>query len=330
MIYTTITPEEFSDWVNLCGGGFEMVPDEFYDHFVNDPDADYNGVFVAIDDSVAHGGGECVSFCSAERGNMAPLRGRMVSSVRIFTRTMYLGGCEIRCGAVGEVCTLREYRGRGLSGKLLTMAIEYMKNSGFSVSQLFTGVNDHYARYGWFTVPLQYADVRLSGDAARDVTLRCAEERDVPALCRLHDRFARSLDGVFVRRNYGRQYWIDWMVRNPGHRLAACYGDEVVAYADFHVDDGRLKFREFLGEDELMLPLFVRIASEYAFGADVLFDVPRPIADRLSLSVVGTHERRDCMYRLNSAFEVGGKVVDCDAALRSLLCSAATFEADNY
>ena len=58
MIYTTITPEEFGDWVNLCGGGFEMAPDEFYDHFVNDPDADYNGVFVAIDDSVGHGGGD--------------------------------------------------------------------------------------------------------------------------------------------------------------------------------------------------------------------------------------------------------------------------------
>jgi len=333
MIYTHITPDEFSDWVNLCAGGFEMPPDEFHDHFINDPDADCRGVFVAIDDTAADGADPSCTTCTAERGSMTGARGRMVSSVRVFTRYMYLKGEVVKCGAIGEVCTLREYRGRGLSGKLLNMAIDYMKENGFVISQLFTGVNDHYVRHGWFTVPLSYVHAEIKAAKCEDITVRDAEARDVRALSALHEKYARCYDGVFMRKKGSEKYWIDWMVRNDGRRMVACdKNGNITAYADFVTDGKAMSFREYLGEDSFAPALFSHLAAEFTTSDTVvLHSINAPAARKLGFGkVVGHREWRGCMYRLNTPFTVSGTYIDTPEKLKALLCDSTVFEADNY
>ena len=110
--------------------------------------------------------------------------------------------------------------------------------------------------------------------------------------------------------------------------------------ADFEAKDGRLIFREYLGESDFAAELFGHIAAEYignsasdaaaAEAAVKLTDIPAPVAEALGFSAAALSERRDFMYRLNTPFTLGGIEIDTPSKLRALLNNAATFKADAY
>lgn len=79
---------------------------------------------------------------------------KIVSAVQYFVRpTRGLNGYLHKMGGIANVATLPEYRGQGLSSKLLEMSIKEMQDHGCDWSMLFTGVNAHYAKLGWRTMP---------------------------------------------------------------------------------------------------------------------------------------------------------------------------------
>ena len=47
------------------------------------------------------------------------------------------------------VYTEEEYRGRGIAGRLLTMAVEDLKSKGITPVYLLTDHTGFYERYGW-------------------------------------------------------------------------------------------------------------------------------------------------------------------------------------
>ena len=47
------------------------------------------------------------------------------------------------------VCTEEEYRGRGIAGRLLDMAVEDLRSKGVSPVYLLTDHTGFYERYGW-------------------------------------------------------------------------------------------------------------------------------------------------------------------------------------
>ena len=50
---------------------------------------------------------------------------------------------------VCAVYTDQAYRGRGIAGKLLNMAVEYLRSKGISPVYLLTDHTGFYERYGW-------------------------------------------------------------------------------------------------------------------------------------------------------------------------------------
>ena len=78
---------------------------------------------------------------SGRRGN--PEYGSCVSPPHLPSRQVFT------MGGIGEVSTKEPYRRRGLSGRLLEMAIDYMEAEGMDFSMLFTGSPRHYSRFGW-------------------------------------------------------------------------------------------------------------------------------------------------------------------------------------
>ncbi len=79
--------------------------------------------------------------------------GQLVSSVHVFEREIRLRDLEpVKVGCIGSVSTLPDHRKLGYSGMLLEAAIAGMEEMGCVWSFLGTGVNDHYARYGWRTI----------------------------------------------------------------------------------------------------------------------------------------------------------------------------------
>ena len=138
IVFRTITRAEVDTWAELCGTVFDAGKQYFINHFERDPDAREAGIWVALDD------------------------GKLVSSVRVFHRCVYISGQRVSMGGIGEVCTLPEYQKRGLSAELLKRSVGYMREQGLNISLLFTGSNNHYARQGWATFIRNNAKVDLS------------------------------------------------------------------------------------------------------------------------------------------------------------------------
>ena len=80
--------------------------------------------------------------------------GELVSLVDVFFRQVRMPeGQTAKMGGIGTVCTHPNFRGQGLSGRLINRVDQVMIEQGTDWSMLFTGVQGHYARFGWVEVP---------------------------------------------------------------------------------------------------------------------------------------------------------------------------------
>lgn len=75
-----------------------------------------------------------------------------VSCVQIFRAELGWFTGTARVGAIANVSTLPSHRGKGLSSLLLTESLAQMRDRNCHWSYLFTGVPQHYARFGWSDV----------------------------------------------------------------------------------------------------------------------------------------------------------------------------------
>jgi len=91
-----------------------------------------------------------------ELGNtlVALVDGRIVANVQVHFRPLRFGAARLRMGGIGHVATHPDARRRGLAGRLLEGQIAFMRRSGYHLSQLYTSINEYYAKYGWRTIPL--------------------------------------------------------------------------------------------------------------------------------------------------------------------------------
>ncbi len=216
----TLRTEELDAWYALCGRLFAVGPLYFRRHFEMDPWADVEGIFVAED------------------------AGRLVSSVRVFTRYLMLEGQPQLTGGIGEVCTLSEYRGQGISGRLLTMADEYMCKRGMHLRALYGVLTSHYGKHGFAPVSTFYRRVplenlpKLSG-AQR---VRALKGRDLPAAQGLYDLYMGQFPLSFWRGESA--YWERWVLSEWKETLVLEENGRVAAYADVQAEGGILKLRD--------------------------------------------------------------------------------------
>lgn len=186
----TLKPEDFDEWVNHCGSIFEVGAAYFRRHFVADPHKDYNSVFIIKGD------------------------GQIISTVRVFDRQVYIGGNIYKMGGIGEVSTNPEYRKRGLSGKILDVAVDYMKNNGFTISLLGTGYFSHYAKHGFSQVN-EYSKY-VSGEAKYgEHDIRPLNPGNFHDMSVLYELYSKEMNFPIVRN---KEYWKTWCageIKNP-------------------------------------------------------------------------------------------------------------------
>lgn len=142
--YRVLQPDEYPQavdlWVRVFG-----VEDRFFTSLIDGG---------APDDSISLG---------------AFVDGVIVASVHIYMRQIRdRGGKALKVGGIGNVSTDEAYRKQGHSGKLLELAIGEMEHAGCAWSYLGTGVNDHYARYGWATVSSPYINGTLTSEKTNE------------------------------------------------------------------------------------------------------------------------------------------------------------------
>ena len=160
MEFRALYPEELETWLDHVTSVFSGSRQYFSNHWHNDPWQDAEGIRIAIDD------------------------GRIVSTVRVFIRKMFLHGEPVTVGGIGEVSTRSEYRRRGIATQLLKDSIEFMESRGIAVSSLH-GSQRIYAIEGWEKVPRYYAKQPITTKARSEWNIRPANFADTTEVAQL-------------------------------------------------------------------------------------------------------------------------------------------------
>lgn len=228
--YRQIRANEEEAWLEHVHGVFgeakgdRAPPRSYFErHVRNDPAADLpNSAIVATVAGEAELGNSGGEGAAGER---------IVGTVRVFRRRMYLRGGTVQVGGIGEVSVQAAYRRRGIARRLLHEAVALMEREGFALSSLHTSdVAPVYAALGWQSTPRRDARIRrrvrmtdagddgADGRRTRPLRLDAGENEagadDVAACMRMYDTFSRRFDGPFVRDD--RAYWQRWVRDESG------------------------------------------------------------------------------------------------------------------
>lgn len=146
-LQTLNTIDEVKQWTKFCADCFSYKTNAppstyFLRHFMHDPLARPQHIFVATcEDSI-------------------------VASVRIFIRELNDGvGGVIRAGGIGEVCTSSMHRKKGLSHRLLSMALMSMSDNNLNLQVSLLHASDVfqpvYAKFGYVSSCTRWVQVRF-------------------------------------------------------------------------------------------------------------------------------------------------------------------------
>lgn len=249
----SLKPEEFDAWCELCGRIFPPSPEYFRRHFKNDPDAHIEDIFVARKD------------------------GELVASVRLFTRSVWLGGKVARVGGIGEVCSDPCIRGLGVSYYLLDMAMKTADARGWELGALYTGRHSHYARHGFAVAPRIYKNVKVADlpQMKGEYEVRAFEAADLDAVMGLFDLYSSQFDLMYRRAS--RAYWEKWILAEWKNPMVLIKDGHVIAYADVPAGEGTLFVRDagmIPGEDATLGTLLKAAAEKQGCESVVM---PEPV-----------------------------------------------------
>lgn len=111
---------------------------------------------------------------------LALVDGHVVANVQVHRRPVHYGVSRLTMGGIGHVATHPDFRGQGLSTALLNEAIGLMRQDGYHLSLLYTGINEFYARLGWTTIPFASTLGPLPKEAPQPSGLYAIENTTVP------------------------------------------------------------------------------------------------------------------------------------------------------
>ncbi|MDE0682003.1 MAG: GNAT family N-acetyltransferase, partial [Candidatus Poribacteria bacterium] len=250
-------------------------------HWHNDPWRDPAGIRIAVDN------------------------GTIVSTVRVFTRKMFLHGEPVSVGGIGEVSTRPEYQRRGLATQLLKDSIRFMESRGIVMSSLH-GSQRIYSVEGWEKVPRYYAKQPIAAkkQVAWEVRpVNFDNHAEVERIAALYDAYARKFNGTFVRDDMA--YWTKWVRTESPNAWIAESGGAIEGYVSVVHREARLNVEEFFVSD----PVFAEDRGQRIFG-DLLSNViaqidaesleviyPAPIAGGFNAPTIEEHG--STMYRIN-------------------------------
>ena len=239
--YRRLKPTQFEEWIDHCANVFasneneiEHFRDYFRRHFLNDPDRDISTIFVALDDD------------------------KIVGSVRLFKRKIYLDGNIIDAGGIGEVGVNPNYQKKGIATNLLNLAFEDMHNLNINLSFLFASRHSFYNRLGYELVSYNYYKTKVI-KSEQNVKYKLATMLDFETLTDLYNNYASKLNGPIYRNLFYFENWVKAELNDI--YLILNEDDETVGYISGYTRDDSLIIKDFAIKDGYN---FIDITNHFA------------------------------------------------------------------
>ncbi len=268
--YRLLAAEEYPAAVELWTRVFAGVEAGFFTSLLDGGQPEDNISIAALEDSV------------------------IVSSVHVFIRKIRdRSGTPMKVGGIGSVSTHPDHRKKGHSGRLLEMAIEEMEKAGCLWSYLGTGVNDHYARYGWKTISTSFPSGLIRPALSGGGDPLQPDDATLTAMASLYAPFTVTRPMAAVRDEQTWRTAIRFRI-DPKRvtSLGAWAGGRLVAYVVVHNSWGAWSIADAAyapGAEDHVPGLFAAAAhAAQAKGADRLHSTlpSEPVLDAAFASIV--------------------------------------------
>jgi predicted N-acetyltransferase YhbS len=299
--FRRLRPEELEDWFTHLVSVFALGSSKggreyFLRHWENDPWKNLEDIFVAVE------------------------AGQILSTVRIMPRRIFLAGEEVTMGGIGEVSTKLEWRGTGLSSRLLQMAVEEMERRGIQFSMLFASLTGFYARLGWRELHSRWKVVEVPEEHSRLDRIRpFSLQTDLASIREIYDHYARNFNGPVVRDT--EDYWKKWVMGElKNWWVIEDITQQIIAYFGIELEKDELRVKEFGTYPTTTAELFDRAVS-------VLAHLVGPKVRRIKfdaaiysrLKVIAWEDNPYKMYRLVTPFTLGEWRITNNQELLTLL-----------
>ncbi|MGG4219559.1 GNAT family N-acetyltransferase [Paenibacillus jamilae] len=164
---------------------------------------------------------------------------------------VYIHGQVFDMGGIAGVATWPEKRRGGMVSRLLTHALEQMKNAGQSLSFLHPFSFAFYRKFGWetyteykkYVIPIDKfpAKLKTEGVVKRDV-------KNISELDQVYQSYASRYNGTLVR---DKEWWQE-RILNENYQTVVYYTDagDPQGYALYKIEDKQLNCDELVYESE--------------------------------------------------------------------------------
>lgn len=174
--------KELIEVIELCDSAFPKTRREYFErHVLKDKTLDEKDTRVLLID------------------------GKIVSSVQVFPRTIYVQNEKIKIGGIGNVATLPSEREKGYAGLLIKDSLDYIIKKGFPLSILTTSINPYYAKFGFQTVLRTIAAINCNEGKNHKEISKFDKNNDLKDIINIYSGFNSGKIGTIVR---DEEYWL--------------------------------------------------------------------------------------------------------------------------
>ena len=224
---------------------------------------------------------------------------RVVSTLRVWERRMWVGASLVTVGGIGGVCTHPNYRSVGYASALMRDTIDYLRTIGCDLGVLFTIIPEaFYRQLGWtslllrgFNCDVQFSEHR-SGDSTSEWQVTDFNpETDLDAVAALYDLANAQQSGTIART---RAYWdmAPCRIRGVLPTVIARRNGHISGYLNYEMDEKTVEVREVGCDatdpevlDVLVSYLLKACAAQEIEKIEVKFPSQHPFAKRPDSSV---------------------------------------------